>query len=92
MAKAGQFARGSGVYVCRSCGRSTRATGRGDNENIRLCADCYDLGGIENAISDGGATDNDIADGVRLYLAIKSKGGSYTLSYPNLFFPSALED
>jgi len=48
------FQRGSGSYTCRSCGRKTRATGRGDNENIRLCAECYDLMGMDNHCNDTG--------------------------------------
>jgi hypothetical protein len=49
-----RFARGSGVYQCGVCGRSTRSTGRGDNEHTGLCAQCYDLAGEENHISDYG--------------------------------------
>ena len=45
------FGRG-GVYVCRICKRNTRATGRGDSTLSLLCAECYDLVGIENAFSD----------------------------------------
>jgi hypothetical protein len=56
---ASKFQRGSGCYACRSCGRLTRATGGGDNEHIRLCSECYELGGIENEILDGIADKND---------------------------------
>jgi hypothetical protein len=38
-----RFAKGSAVYVCDACGKKTRATGRGDNENVNLCAKCYDM-------------------------------------------------
>lgn len=49
-----RFARGSGCYKCRICGHQTRSTGRGDNELVLLCEDCYDLGGEENHLSDTG--------------------------------------
>jgi hypothetical protein len=42
------------VYACRCCGRNTRQTGRGDNENVNLCANCFDLAGEENSLSDTG--------------------------------------
>jgi hypothetical protein len=46
------FQRGSAVYKCNVCKRSTRNTG--DEGNCRLCAECYELAGIENEISDNG--------------------------------------
>lgn len=46
------FQRGSAVYKCNSCGRSTRNTG--DEGNSRLCYECYELAGIDNEISDNG--------------------------------------
>jgi hypothetical protein len=48
-----RFERGSGMYECRCCTRKTRSTGNGDNENVRLCVDCFDLAGYENMVSDG---------------------------------------
>ena len=54
MRNAQRFARGSGVYNCRICERATRSTGRGDNEHVQLCAECFDLAGEENSISDTG--------------------------------------
>lgn len=56
MRKTDRFSKGSGCYPCRCCGRKTRSTGRGDNENLELCSQCYDLTGIENSISDNGST------------------------------------
>lgn len=56
---ANRFEKGSGVYTCRSCKKLTRSTGRGDNENISLCARCFDMGGDENAVSDGHMTRED---------------------------------
>ena len=46
-----RFTKGSGVFTCHSCKRATRDTG-GDNTDLRLCAECYEIGGIENQISD----------------------------------------
>jgi hypothetical protein len=36
------------------CNKRTRSTGRGDNELVRLCAQCYDEAGVENEHQDGG--------------------------------------
>jgi hypothetical protein len=55
MLRTNRFARGSAAYHCRVCGRLTRSTGRGDNELVRLCEQCYDLGGEENHLSDTGS-------------------------------------
>jgi hypothetical protein len=51
---ASRFAKGSALYACRCCSRNTRATGNNDNEHVRLCVQCYDLGGEENHLSDNG--------------------------------------
>lgn len=51
---ANRFTKGSGMYACRCCKRNTRDTGRGDNEGVQLCADCYDLAGEDNHLSDNG--------------------------------------
>jgi len=53
MPKGNRFAKGSGCYKRRCCGKLTRSTGRGDNENVELCAYCYDKYGDENAVADG---------------------------------------
>lgn len=45
------FHRGSSVLTCRCCARKTRDVGNGD-----ICAQCFDLAGIDNEISDGHAT------------------------------------
>ena len=47
-----RFVKGSGVYVCITCGKSTRETGEGES-GVRLCKDCYERAGIENEIADG---------------------------------------
>lgn len=51
-----RFQKGSGCYECKGCGKQTRSTGRGDNENVGLCATCYDKAGDENAVADGHMT------------------------------------
>lgn len=48
-----RFTRGTAAYKCRCCSRTTRDTGRGDNDNVGLCAECYDLYGYENMTLDG---------------------------------------
>lgn len=53
MKKHSGFERGSGCYACRVCGKKTRSTGRGDNENVRLCVSCWDAAGLDNEHSDG---------------------------------------
>lgn len=59
MGDARRFEKGSGVYKCRGCGRKTRSTGRGDNENVQMCTTCYDEAGFENEHSDGGHQSGD---------------------------------
>lgn len=49
-----RFTRGSACYACRCCKRQTRDTGRGDNEGVRLCVDCFEIAGMENGLSDSG--------------------------------------
>ncbi|WNO06029.1 hypothetical protein [Rhodoferax mekongensis] len=71
-----RFERGSGAYQCRCCKRNTRSTGRGDNEMIRLCAECYDLGGEENHLSDNGGKFYDSPENVlAMIAAVANKGG-----------------
>jgi hypothetical protein len=47
-----RFTEGTGMYACRHCGRNTRDTGRGDNDGVKLCTQCYDLAGYENLLMD----------------------------------------
>jgi len=75
MKNASRFQKFSGCYRCQSCKRKTRATGRGDNENNNLCAECYDMAGIENEISDCGSTPERVAEIEALKAIILSKGG-----------------
>ena len=51
-----RFQRGTGCYTCASCGKKTRSTGRGDNENVGMCAHCYDRAEDENGLSDESIT------------------------------------
>lgn len=80
MNKSSGFQKGSGCYKCNCCGRKTRATGNNDNEHVGLCYECYEMGGIENSISDGHYDDEagkESLIGELKYLAsiIKEKGG-----------------
>lgn len=51
-ARHSHFQHGSGVFQCQCCGRNARDTG--DNGQLRLCTECFDLAGEENHISDTG--------------------------------------
>lgn len=75
MRTANRFTRGTGCYTCRSCKRKTRDTGRGDNEGVLLCAECYDLAGIENAVQDGEPLEKYAGEARRLLAEIRAKGG-----------------
>lgn len=44
-----RFEKGSGCFECEECGKQTRSTGRGDNEKLKLCSDCYDTQEKENS-------------------------------------------
>lgn len=70
-----RFQHGSGCYTCRMCKCQTRSTGRGDNENVQLCALCFDLASIENAIMDECATPEMLTEAQALIAKIKAKGG-----------------
>jgi hypothetical protein len=76
MKKSNRFERGSGVYKCANCGRNTRSTGRGDNEINGTCAECFDLGGLENQMSDDGETPELLAEAEALRSRIIEKGGN----------------
>jgi len=38
------------VFTCATCGRSTRLAGQGNDE---MCAECWELAGLENSVLDG---------------------------------------
>ena len=46
------FQHGQGAFACRNCQRKTRDTG--DNGQVQMCPECYELAGLENALSDSG--------------------------------------
>lgn len=46
---------GQSTYVCESCGKRTRETGLGE-QGCGLCAYCFEVGGLENELSDGHIT------------------------------------
>ena len=64
-----------GCYECRCCGRKTRDTGRGDNENCQLCVECFELSGVENSISDNGESAELLAELEYWKAQVVAKGG-----------------
>lgn len=50
MRQSDRFKRGSGCFNCAVCGRQTRDTG--DNGDLQLCPEDYEIAGIENQLSD----------------------------------------
>jgi len=76
--KNSHFARGSGLFKCRSCDRNTRATGNHDNEHVQLCVECYDLAGIDNAFRDGNGQPYELAHARNMLAACIAKGGKVT--------------
>lgn len=46
------FAYGRGVFACEDCGRQTRGTS--ESLDAKVCAECYELAGLENMFSDEG--------------------------------------
>lgn len=52
-----RFNKGSGVYTCRICGKSTRETGEGEGE-LELCRKCYIEAGQENTYLDSHSKEN----------------------------------
>ena len=73
--KASRFAKGSGVFKCAVCKRLTRSTGRNDNEHVGNCAECYDLAGEANTLSDTGDFYDTPARVIEMIERIASKGG-----------------
>ena len=69
------FTRGSGVYQCRNCQRRTRDDGNGDSVHVRLCTQCFDLGGLENHVADHGETPEVLEEIAALQAAILKRGG-----------------
>ena len=75
MQKHNRFARGSGCYRCQNCKRQTRDTG-GDNGNLQLCPECYEIAGIQNDIWDKRDPDGSLQlEMERLKAIVRTKGG-----------------
>jgi hypothetical protein len=70
-----RFTKGSAAFTCRACGRLTRDTGRGDNEGVSMCSDCFDLGGEENHLSDNGSFYDSASNVLALIASVAAKGG-----------------
>lgn len=70
-----RFAKGSAVYSCRCCKRRTRSTGRGDNDLVGLCADCFDLAGELNHLSDTGDFYDIPANVLAMIANVEAMGG-----------------
>lgn len=69
-----KFRKGETVYACVCCGRKTRNTGV-QSVGSELCSECYELAGIENAISDGKSLST-YESVIKEYIAdIRRKGG-----------------
>lgn len=64
---------GRGVYTCQICERRTRETTLQGHD---ICADCFEMAGLENAKLDGCFTDADIPERDRLLSVIVKKGGN----------------
>lgn len=67
------FRRGSGLFACRCCGYKTRNTG-GDNADVKLCRECYDLAGEENHLSDTDHFSTNPAEILSMIAAIEARG------------------
>lgn len=72
------FTRGSGVYRCAVCNRRTRDDGNGDSVYAGLCTQCWEMAGIENAISDGCEGPHDRDEWEALRLEVIERGGTLT--------------
>lgn len=84
-----RFERGSAVYKCVSCKRATRNTG--DEGQLELCYECFELAGLDNQINDSGEVPsketkqyiNELADRLRKHGVDMSKTwtGDYVSKY-----------
>jgi hypothetical protein len=66
------FVKGSSTYTCTCCGHLTRWTGE-QGVGSKLCVPCWDLAGLENALSDDGAeqfVESGYADEVRSHMLL----------------------
>lgn len=83
---------GGSTYKCDTCGRNTRYTGA-QAIGSTLCAQCWDLAGIENEISDGIRTQADAQARIDSLMAdIRAKGGNPDEQFASLLAkPAAVE-
>jgi hypothetical protein len=65
--------RGKSTYNCGCCKRLTRNTG--DEGGVDLCAECYELAGTENEISDNGGLVYTKKESVKHWLDSLTKKG-----------------
>lgn len=72
-----RFQRGSGVFKCEGCGRSTRKTAATSGHDGRLCEDCFELAGIYNVYQDGpGDLPPYFGEIIARCASIRAKGGT----------------
>lgn len=81
---ANRFVKGLGVYTCSCCGRQTRQTGRGDNDLNGQCAECYELAGEVNHISDTGEMYGSAAEVRGMFDALRKHGKSPEALFPEV--------
>lgn len=74
MSAARTFQKGSGCFICSSCGNRTRVT---TQDVDTVCEDCYELAGLENGVADGHPFTDYAAEARERYNRIVSKGGKY---------------
>jgi hypothetical protein len=68
--------RSAQTFTCICCGHRTRNTGV-QSLGSELCPPCYELAGIENEISDGFATIEELRSEIdKLLTAVELQGGS----------------
>lgn len=76
MRQTARFGKGSGCFTCAVCKRQTRDTG--DNGDLGLCPEDYEIAGMENYISDNEPNDTTSLYAVKileLQAVIRAKGG-----------------
>jgi len=70
------FTQGGATYVCSQCRRRTRYTGA-QSLGSTLCAQCWDLAGLENEVSDGFYSSNEARRRAEVLIAeVELRGGS----------------
>lgn len=67
-----KFAKGQSTFTCRCCKRLTRDTG--GEGGVELCAQCYELAGLENELSDYGVSKDLVQSAVVYFEQLMEKG------------------